>query len=77
MPVVDLPRIRRALAELDRIAAEHPELCQGDGERWVDNTEVLAAMITPVNERMKAYRRRLRERGLRCASEVCGGCLYT
>ena len=29
---VDLPRVRRVLAELDRIAAEHPELCQGQGQ---------------------------------------------
>ena len=59
---IDLPRIRRALARLDQIAAEHPEYCQGEG-RW-DETEVERIIMgTPVNERMKAYRSRLRERG--------------
>ena len=58
---IDLPRIRRALANLDRIAAEHPEYCQGQGQ-W-DETEVKKIMGTPVNERMKNYRARLRERG--------------
>jgi len=58
---IDLPRIRRALANLDRIAAEHPEYCQGQGQ-W-DEHEVKKLMGTPVNERMKAYRARMRERG--------------
>ena len=60
---IDLPRIRRALANLDRISAEHPEYCQHQGQ-W-DETEVKKLMGTPVNERMKNYRARLRERGWR------------
>lgn len=58
---VDLPRVRHALAELDRIAAEHPELCQGQGQ-W-NEQEVKKIMGTPVAERVKAYRRRLCEQG--------------
>ena len=38
MMVVDLPRVRRALAALDRLVAAHPEL-RGEGAR-------LAAMVT-------------------------------
>ena len=66
---VDLPRVRRALAELDRLVAEHPALCQG-GEHWADHLNALeeALVGTPTNERMKAYRRRLREQGRRRVS---------
>ena len=60
--VVDLPRYRRACAALDQLVADHPELCQGGG-RWSDNLEELDRMTTPVNERMQAYRERLRDRG--------------
>ena len=60
---IDLPRARRALAELDRIAAEHPELCRG-GERWADNIDALErAMGTPAKIRTAAYKGRLREKG--------------
>ena len=60
---IDLPRARRALAELDRIAAEHPELCRG-GERWADNLDALErAMGTPAKIRTAAYKSRLREKG--------------
>lgn len=58
---IDLPRVRRALKELDRIAAEHPELCQGQGQ-W-NEVEVKKIMGTPAPERVKAYRHRLREQG--------------
>lgn len=58
---VDLPRVRRALAELDRIAVAHPDLCQGKGQ-W-NEQEVEKIMGTPVSERVKAYRHRLREQG--------------
>lgn len=38
--VVDLPRVQRALRDLDVLVTEHPELCQGDTpERlaeWLD-----------------------------------------
>ena len=59
--VIDLPRARRALAALDRIAAEHPELCQGIGQ-WNEH-EVEKIMATPVNERVSAYRNRLQAGG--------------
>lgn len=58
---IDLPRIRRALANLDRIAAEHPDYCQGQGQ-W-NEAEVKKIMGTPTPERMKAYRARLRAQG--------------
>ena len=61
---IDLPRIRRALGNLDRIAAEHPEYCQHQGQ-WDESEVEKIVMGTPVNERMKAYRARLRERGWR------------
>ena len=63
---IDLPRIRRALSELDRIATEHPELCQG-GARWVDNLDALETAIvgTPARERSAAYKSRLKEKGYR------------
>lgn len=63
---VDLPRIRRALSKLDRIATEHPELCQG-GARWADNLDALETAIvgTPAKERSAAYKARLREKGYR------------
>jgi ElaB/YqjD/DUF883 family membrane-anchored ribosome-binding protein len=60
--IVDLPRIRRALSELDRIAAEHPEYCQHQGQ-WDEQEVEKLLMGTPVKERMKAYRSRLKERG--------------
>lgn len=62
MSTIDLDRYRRACAELDRLVIEHPELCQGHG-RWSDHVEELDRMTTPVNERMTAYRERLRDRG--------------
>ena len=36
---VDLPRIRRALARLDQIAAEHPEYCQQQGQWTAQEVE--------------------------------------
>ena len=33
---LDLARIKRALANLDRIAADHPELC-GNGPAWTED----------------------------------------
>lgn len=59
---MDLLRIRRALKQLDRIAAEHPDYCQHRGQ-WTETKVEKMLMGTPVNERMKAYRARLRERG--------------
>ncbi len=65
--VIDLPRAKRALAALDKLVIDHPELCQGDGPRWTDNLEELdkLTMGTPTKERTAAYRRRLREKGYR------------
>jgi hypothetical protein len=46
-PIVDLGRVRRALARLDRVTAEHPEL------RGVKARERLAAWIA-TEERIAA-----------------------
>ena len=40
MSVVDVERVRRALAELDRLAALHPERL-GEGPHWRDQCEDL------------------------------------
>ena len=60
---IDLPRIRRALAELDRIAAEHPEL-RGPGPAWTAE-DVESIMTIPTKDRMKSYRQRLTDAGYR------------
>jgi hypothetical protein len=59
---LDLPRIRRALVNLDRIAAEHPEYCQHRGQ-WDESEVEKVVMATSVNERMKAHRARLQAEG--------------
>lgn len=59
---IDLPRIRRALSELDRIAAEHPEYCQHQGQ-WNETAVKEMVMGTPAKERVAAYRDRLRADG--------------
>jgi len=61
---VDLPRIRRALAELDRIAAEHPEICQGVGQ-WDEKAVENIVMGTPAKERVRAMRERLAAKGIK------------
>ncbi len=63
--VVDLPRVRRALSALDKIALDHPDLCQGGGGRWSENLEELDRITQPTKNRMQAYRARMRERGWR------------
>ena len=65
--VVDMGRVRKALSELDRLAAEHPELCNPSGPRWADNLDELdkLTMGTPVKTRIKDYRARLRAKGYR------------
>ena len=40
---LDLARIKRALANLDRIAADHPELC-ADGPAWTEDD--IAEIVT-------------------------------
>ena len=62
---IDLPRVQRALAVLDKLVLEHPELCSGDGPRWADNLQELDKMTmgTPVKQRMAEYRSRLRAKG--------------
>ncbi len=62
--VIDLPRIRRALSELDRIAAEHPEMCQGIGQ-WTENEVEKIIMGTPAKDRVKAMRERLAAQGIK------------
>ena len=59
---IDLPRIRRALSELDRIAAEHPEYCQHQGQ-WNETAVKELVMRTPAKERVAKYRDRLRADG--------------
>lgn len=68
--VVDLDRVRKALSALDRIAAEHPELCNPDGPRWADNLDELdrLTMGTPVKQRIRNYRARLRAKGYKATT---------
>lgn len=62
--VIDLPRVRRALDELDRIAAEHPEAFAPDRLRLLtENLE--ETLMHPPRNRMKAYRDRQVERGMK------------
>lgn len=62
---IDLPRIRRALAALDRIAAEHPEL-RHCGQPWGDDMNQLRETImTPGKERIAKYRAKQRAKGLK------------
>lgn len=60
--VIDLPRIRRALSELDRIAAEHPEMCQHQGQ-WDETAVKEMLMSKPAKERVAEYRDRIRAKG--------------
>ena len=64
--IIDLPRIRRALSELDRIATEHPEICQGVGQ-WDEKAveKITLGRGTPANERAVAYRQRLAAQGIK------------
>ena len=62
--VFDLPRIRRALAELDRIVAAHPEMCQGLGQ-WTEKEVEKMIMGTPAKDRVKAMRERLAAQGIK------------
>lgn len=41
---IDLPRVRQALAALDRLAAEHPERLR-QGEPWSAHLEELEAIL--------------------------------
>lgn len=68
--VVDMTRVRKALAELDRLVAENPERCKSDGPRWADNLPELdtLTMGTPVKQRIIEYRQRLREKGYKAAT---------
>ena len=68
--VVDMGRVRKALSELDKLVAEHPELCDRNGPRWADNLDELdkLTMGTPVKTRIKDYRARLRAKGYRAAT---------
>ena len=68
--IVDLVRVRKALTELDRLAAEHPERCNRDGPKWADNLDELDKMTmgTPTKTRIKEYRARLREKGYKAST---------
>ena len=59
--VADLPRIRRARIALDKLAADNPERCQRIG-RW-DEQNTREIIMTPVRERSRAYRSRMKEKG--------------
>lgn len=67
---VNLERARNALAELDRLVAEHPEHCNSNGPKWADNLDELDRMTmgTPVKQRIKDYRARLRVKGYKAAT---------
>lgn len=62
--VVDLPRIRRALSALDKLAADNPDRCQGVGT-WTESAVEEIIMGTPTKERVAQYRARLRDKGYR------------
>ena len=62
--VIDLPRIRRALAELDRIAEAHPEMCQGLGQ-WDEKAVGSIIVGTPAKDRVRAMRERLAAKGVK------------
>lgn len=67
---VDLPRIRRALAELDRLAAEHPEI-RHRGRPWATAMNQLRETITimtPNKERIAKYRAKQQQKGLRAVT---------
>lgn len=68
--IVDLVSARKALTELDRLAAEHPERCNRGGPKWADNLDELdkLTMGTPVKTRIKDYRTRLREKGYKAST---------
>lgn len=62
---VDLPRIRRALAELDKIAAEHPEI-RHRGQPWSnDMSQLQEVIMTPGKERIAKYRAKQKAMGLK------------
>ena len=62
--VIDLPRIRRALAELDRIAEAHPEMCRGLGQ-WDEKAVESIIVGTPAKDRVRAMRERLAAKGVK------------
>jgi hypothetical protein len=69
--VIDLPRTRRALAELDRLAAEHPQAFRLTGQEWIEalkkDESMAVSKVVPVRlsdaviERIAAHAARLRE----------------
>ena len=67
---IDLPRIRRALSELDRIAAEHPELCQHQGQ-WDEKEVEEMIMGTPAKERVAQLRARREAQGIKRITFFC------
>lgn len=71
---LDLTRIRRALSELDRIAAEHPEICQESGS-WSE--EDVARLLerpktgAPAKERVAQLRARRMAQGIKRITFFC------
>jgi hypothetical protein len=65
---VDLPRIRRALSALDRIAAEHPEI-RHRGQPWAnDMSQLQETIMTPGKERIAKYRAKQHEKGMKAVN---------
>ena len=62
--VIDLPRIRRALAELDPIAEAHPEMCQGLGQ-WDEKAVESIIVGTLAKDQVRAMRERLAAKGVK------------
>lgn len=58
--VVDLPRVRAALAELDRLALAHPELCgqrgPGNVAGWRAELETMEGDNVATNDKQTAMR---------------------
>jgi hypothetical protein len=65
---IDLPRIHRALSELDRIAAEHPEHCHR-GQPWAhDMNQLQETIMTPGKERIAKYRAKQQQKGMKAVA---------
>ncbi len=60
--VIDLSRVRRALADLAKLAEDHPEAFQPDRLRLLTDT-LEEVLMTPARDRMAAYRNRVKADG--------------
>ena len=65
---INLTRVRRALAKLDRLVAANPDRLN-QGEPWKDNLPELERLMgTPIKQRMTAYRARLLAKGYKAST---------